>query len=151
MKKAILFLTIGFAMIGNLYAHDEGHGPKLSDTGRFGGVVMPVIEAKDAEIGSKAKLVYKSELVRGEDGALNLYLYDQSMKALDLAKFGSSVSAKIGPMKSSSKWKTETFSLEKKGASFVGKLPTVKMKPFYIDLSITEGNLKLFTAFENLD
>jgi len=149
MKKVIL--AVALAMVGSAYAHDGGHGPKVSDAGKYGGVVMPVIEAKDADKGTKAALVHKSELVRSEDGTLNLYLYDQSMKPLDLTKFSKSVTAKIGPMKRNPKWKTETFSLDQKGTSFVGKMPTAKVKPFYIDLTLSEGERKLMTAFENLD
>lgn len=146
-----MMFAIALAVAGLAYAHDEGHGPKLSDAGKYGGVVMPVIDAKDADKGSKATLVHKSELVRGEDGSLNLYLYDQSMKQLDLAKFGQSVTAKIGPMKRSPKWSSESFTLEKKGKSFVGKMPVAKVKPFFIDLTVTEGGRKLLTAYENLD
>lgn len=149
MKK--MMIAVALVMASSAYAHDEGHGPKLSDTGKFGGVVMPVIEAKDADKGSKAAMVYKSELVRSEDGTLNLYLYDQSMKPLALDKLAKTVTAKIGPQKRNPKWKTETFTLEQKGSSYVGKMPTAKVKPFYIDLTFNEGERKLLTAYENLD
>jgi len=149
MKK--LMFAGAMALIAQAHAHDGGHGPKLADMGKYGGTVMPVIEAKDADKGPKAALVHKSELVRSEDGTVNLYLYDQSMKPLALDKFEKKVTAKIGPMKRNPKWKTETFTLEQKGNSYVGKMPAAKVKPFYIDLTVSEGKKKLLTAFENLD
>ena len=46
------------------FAHDEGHGPKLTDPAKFGGMIAPVILKKDVPIGRKAKMHYKAEVTK---------------------------------------------------------------------------------------
>ena len=72
---------------GITIAHDEGHGPKLTDTPKQGGKVAPVISASDASKGEKAELIYKAELVRIEGDVVKVYLYDKEMKTLTEAQF----------------------------------------------------------------
>lgn len=154
MNRTLLTLAALAALSGaTAWAHDEGHGPKLNDQPKEGGLsVQPIVDAKDAAAGPKAALVYKSELVpNSEDGTLSLYLYDKDMNKLPVDKFARSVDAKIGPMKKNPKWKAETFALEAKGDHFAGKAPKIKAKPYFIDFTLTEGTRKLLTAYDNLD
>lgn len=149
MKR--FFILMALCLSAAAFAHDEGHGPKLTDQPKQGGMVTAVIHSRDADKGAKAELVYKSELVRGEDGTISLYLYDKDMKQLPLSGFEKTAQAKIGPMKKNPKWKTESFTLEQRDGAFVGKSPKIKTKPFYIDVVVAEGSKKLLTAYDNLD
>ncbi|MBI4346246.1 MAG: hypothetical protein HY553_05285, partial [Elusimicrobia bacterium] len=69
-------LLLAAALASAAYAHDEGHGPKLTDQPPQGGVLTAVVEAKDAKLGPAAALVYKAELVRSDDGTVRVTLYD---------------------------------------------------------------------------
>jgi hypothetical protein len=148
MKKIVLAGILALSM--NAMAHDEGHGPKLADTGKFGGLVSAVVAKADAKKGSSAAMVYKAELVRSSDGGMRVYLYDGAMKQLDLGKFEAKGKALVGS-KVKGKWKENHFGLEKKDNSFEGKMPKPESKPYSIDVTITEGGKELLTAFDNLD
>lgn len=148
MKKLIIALAICFA--GTTYAHDEGHGPKLSDTGKFGGLVSGVVLKSDAKKGASAALVHKAELVRSGDGSVRVYLYDAQMKPLDLKGFDGKGSASMGA-KVKGKWKDTEFALELKDNSFTGKMPKVEARPYDIDVTVKQDGKELLTAFDNLD
>lgn len=148
MKKLICALALGFA--ANAYAHDEGHGPKLSDTGKFGGVVSGVVLKADAKKGAAAALVHKAELVRSADGTVRVYLYDEKMSPLDLKGFDGNGSASLAA-KVKGKYKESTFALEKQENVFVGKMPKPDGKPYNIDVTVKESGRELLTAFDNLD
>jgi hypothetical protein len=131
-------------------AHDEGHGPKVTDAGKQGGVVAPVVEAKDVSKGAKAKLVYKSELTRADDGTVRVFLYDEQMNPLDLGKFADSAKGVL-EAKKGKKWTKTPFALKKEEGAFVGKAPKATKKPYNIDVVVNEGGKELLTAFDNLD
>jgi hypothetical protein len=133
-----------------VFAHDEGHGPKLTDSPKQGGVIAPVVPKKEASKGSKATLVYKAELVRSDDGTIRLYLYDKQMNALDLAKFDKSANG-ILVLTKKKKTTTTKFPLTLDGDNFTGKAPAASSKPFNIDVHLKEGKTELLTAFDNLD
>jgi hypothetical protein len=131
-------------------AHDEGHGPKLTDTAQQGGVIAPVIDKKEVKKGAKAAVVYKAELVRSEDGTVRVYLYDKTMNPLNLSGFD--VTAKgIVEMKKNKKWTTVPFTLKLQDDSFTGIAPKAVSKPFNIDVTLTEKGRELLSAFDNLD
>jgi hypothetical protein len=135
---------------GGALAHDEGHGPKLTDAGKYGGLVAPIIDMKDIKKGLHAEVVYKAELVLSSEGKVRLYLYDASMKPLDLAKFTKEVKGVL-ETKTKGKHKSENFSLTLDGKVFVGQSPKPASKPFNIDFHFHEGERTLLTAFDNLD
>lgn len=145
---ALMLMAQGAAMRG--YAHDEGHGPKLADAGRQGGVVSPVVLASDAGLGARAALVYKAELVRSDDGTVRVYLYDLGMKPLDASKFGAAAEGLI-QFKRGKKWETTKFALKLLDGAFVGAAAMPKAKPYNLDIQLTEGGRKLLSAFDNLD
>ena len=132
------------------FAHDEGHGPKLSDTGKYGGLVSAVVAKSDAKMGGKAPLVHKAELVRSSDGSTRVYIYDQNMSPLDLKSFAAKGQASLAS-KVKGKWKEVTFDLKKEENSFVGKMPKPGSKPYNIDVTVLENGKELLTAFDNLD
>lgn len=145
-------LTVLIALLFSIgaFAHDEGHGPKLTDAGKQGGVVSPVVEAKDASKGTKAALHYKAELVRSEDGTVRLYLYDKEMNPLDLEKFDKKAKGTLGVTKKKKYTKTP-FELSVEENAFVAKAPKPSSKPFNIDIIVKEGSKEYLTAFDNLD
>ena len=149
MKKMIMALLV-MCVSGLALAHDEGHGPHLSDTGKFGGLVSAVVLKSEAKKGAKATLVYKAELVRSADGTVRVYLYDTTMKPLDLKGFDIKGSA-ILATKVKRKWKDTDFALELKDNSFIGKIPKVEKKPYNIDVTVKQDGKEFLTAFDNLD
>lgn len=151
MRLRYLALICGMVSVaGGAWAHDEGHGPKLTDTPTKGGVVSPVIDMKSIKKGSKAEVIYKAELVRAEDGKVSVFLYDSSMKLLDLSRFGSKADAKV-EVKIKKKFSETPFSLSAAGDSFSGQMPKPKKKPYNIDVILKEGERQLLAAFDNLD
>jgi hypothetical protein len=134
----------------NVRAHDEGHGPKLTDVAKQGGVVSPVIDMKDSKKGAKAAIVYKAELVRAEDGMVSVYLYDKEMNVLDIAKFGQAAKGYVETEKKG-KISKAPFELKRAEGVFAGQSPKPSTKPFNIDVTFKEGERELLVAFDNLD
>jgi|CXWL01.1.fsa_nt_gi hypothetical protein len=132
------------------FAHDEGHGPKLTDGGKMGGIMTAVVLAKDAKLGAKAPLVYKAELTRADDGTVRVYFYDKDMKTLDIAGLPKTAKASI-EAKKRKKWTSTPFILEKNADGYEGKAPKPASKPFNIDVTIIEGKRELLAAFDGLD
>jgi hypothetical protein len=150
MKQIIASVAISIGLLVSSYAHDEGHGPKISDTGKFGGLVSGVVLKKDANLGAKAPLLHKSELVRSADGTTRLYFYDQNMAPLDIKTLDSKATASLS-VKVKGKWKDTFFEMVVKNGVFIGKMPKPEAKPYNIDVVVKSGDKELLTAFDNLD
>lgn len=135
--------------LSHSYAH-ENHG-EVSEGGKFGGVMSPIVDHSQAGLGTKAKTLYKAELVRAESGKLSLYVFDEKMNVQDLAIFDQDVEAKLEVKKKGKFIYFGTFKLSKHGNHFMGQLPKVEHKPFNIDLTVMKGKQKLFVGFANLD
>jgi len=151
MKRLLIAMTfVALSGGARLHAHDEGHGPKLTDMGQQGGVVSPVIDKKEMSKGVKANVVYKAELVRFDDGKVSVYLYDNDMEPLDLAKFKTEAKGVVETEKKG-KISTVPFALKLEEDAFTGKAPKPSIKPFNIDVTLTEGDRELLAAFDNLD
>lgn len=131
-------------------AHDEGHGPKLTDAGKMGGVTTAVVLAKDVKLGTKAPLVYKAELTRAEDGTVRVYLYDKDMTPLKVSGLPKEAKAVL-QAKKGKKWTSTPFKLVLKAEGYEGKAPKPAGKPFNIDVTLTEGGRELLAAFDGLD
>lgn len=132
------------------FAHEGGHG-SLEEGGKFGGVMSPIVDNKEAGLGDKANTLYKAELVRNESGKLSLYVFDTDMKLVDLGAFSNEVEAKLEVKKKGKFTYVGSFKLTKHGNHFMGQLPKIDYKPFSIDLFLTKGPQKLFVGFSNLD
>ena len=145
---ATFVMALGLSTVAQ--AHDEGHGPKLADSGKYGGLVAAIVLKQDSNLGGKATLVYKAELVRSTDATVRLYLYDAKMTPLDAKTFGSKATASL-TSKVKGKWKATSFDLEAKDGVFTGKMPKPEAKPYNIDVVLKEGDKELLTAFDNLD
>lgn len=146
------FLSIALIALMSLstMAHEGGHG-ELEEGGKFGGITSPVVGKAEAGKGNKAKTLFKSELVRSEDGTLRLYLYDEKMNLLSLNDFGEKVEAKLEVKKKGKFTYFGSFELKKASNHFVGKLPSVEYKPFNVDLFLTHKQASLFVGYSNLD
>lgn len=132
------------------FAHEGGHG-EVAEGGKFGGVTAPVVMKDQAGHGSKAKTLYKAELVRSEDGTLRLYLFDEKMNLQPLTDFSEKIEAKLEVKKKGKFTYVGGFDFKKSGNHFIGKLPTVEYKPFNIDMFLSHKNQQLFVGFSNLD
>ena len=149
MKKTtmVLFLMVLTSLTS---AHDEGHGPQISDAGKYGGLVAPGIKKADEKLGAKAALVHKAELARAGDGTIRVYLYDSQMKPMDMKDFDKKAEGTLA-VKSKGKWKHTNFSLEQHGTLFIGKMPKSETKPYNIEITLKQNGTELLAAFENLD
>ncbi|MCM2283104.1 MAG: hypothetical protein NDI61_14775 [Bdellovibrionaceae bacterium] len=150
MKSRLMFFVSVLTLSVSSFAHDEGHGPKLTDSGKYGGLVSGMVMKAEASKGAKATLVHKAELVRSSDGAVRIYVYDLSMKPLDTKRFASKGSAVL-IAKVKGKSKESVFALEQKDGAFVGKMPKPEAKPFNIDVTLKDGDKEVLSAFDNLD
>lgn len=150
MIKKLMTVVFTLAVFSATQAHDEGHGPKLADAGKFGGLVSGVVLKSEAKMGGKAALVHKAELVRSSDGMVRLYVYGTTMSPLDLKSMNGKAVASLAA-KVKGKWKTTTFDLELKDGLFIGKMPKPEAKPYNIDVVLKDGEKELLTAFDNLD
>lgn len=150
MKKMIMGVILAVAMATAVAAHDEGHGPKLTDSGKYGGVIAPVIRVEEVSLGRKAKMVYKAELTRSQDGTIRVYLYDTQLTLLPITGFDTKASATL-EAKKKRQWEKTPFTLKKEKDAFVGQMPVVSRKPFNIDVTIRQGEQSFLVAFDNLD
>lgn len=148
MKTIILALLM--LNLSSVYAHDEGHGPKLADAGKYGGLVSAVVLKSEAKKGASATLVNKAELVRSTDGTTRIYLYDTMMKPIEVSGFDVKGVAVLAS-KVKGKWKDTEFGLELKEGVFIGKMPKPFARPYNIDVTLKRNGQELLTAFDNLD
>ncbi len=148
--KILLALTLTLTLGLNAFAHDEGHGPKLSDAPKNGGLVSSVVLAKDGKLGTKAELKHKAELVRAEDGTLRLYFYDIQMNPLKPGVFAAKAGASLITEKKG-KVNVQKFDLTWSADHFEGKMPRPARKPYNIDVKVMEGVTELLVAFDKLD
>lgn len=150
MKRLLaltLLLTSSLAL-----AHDEGHGPKLTDAPKQGGVLTSVVLASQAKLGPKAALVHKAELVRGEEGGVRMYLYDEALAPLKAEGLSPKAAAVLLTEKKGKTTK-QPFALrwDPVEGAYAGKLPKPARKPYNVDVTFDEGKRKLLAAFDGLD
>lgn len=147
MKKCFVILL---ALSLNTFAHDEGHGPKLTDAPKQGGLVSSVVLAKDAGLGAKAPMKHKAEIVRSLEGMVRVYFYDQEMNPLKLGLLNSKATGNLISGKKG-KITEQKFDLVWKNDHYEGKSPKPTRKPYNIDVKVLEGTTELLVAFDNLD
>lgn len=148
--QIVIFVCISFLIPYAAQAHGDGHGPKVSDVGIFGGAVSAVVKESDHAKGTKAELVYKAELVRSGDGTVRVYIYDSKMKPLNLTDFSKTAKASLISFVDG-KEDVAKFSLSLSGKNFTGKAPKEKSKPFNLDVVFEEKGTKYLAAFDHLD
>lgn len=148
MKHFIML--VGLTLSAQLFAHEGGHGPQITDSGKFGGVLTSVIEEGEAVKHGQAKMLYKAELVRSETNEVTVYIYDEKMNLIPMDKFSKDGKGSVEIQKNK-KYVTTDFKLAAKGNHFEGIAPKPEKRPFNIDVHFSEGNRKLFAGFNNLD
>jgi hypothetical protein len=146
----ILLMSLMLTAATSVFAHDEGHGPKLTESGKYGGVLASMIEEKDIDQGAKSQRVYKAELVKSEDNEISVYIYDEKMNLVPMTKFKKEGRGSLEIFKNN-KPVIQDFKLSTTSNHFQGKAPRPEKRPFNIDVRVEEGNRKLFVAFDNLD
>lgn len=146
--KSLITLLLCLSL--SIFAHDEGHGPKLKDVGRRGGRVTAVVLAKDFGMGAKAPLIHKSEIIRSKDGTVKVFFYDQNMGPLKLDSFAKTAKATLISGKAG-KETEKNFDLTFNTDHFVGKAPKADSRRYNIDVKVMEGDKELLAAFDNLD
>lgn len=142
----VLLLTLSLSV----FAHDEGHGPKLTDAPKQGGVIAPVVLAKEAGLGTKAQMKHKAEIVRSQDGTVRVFFYDQSMNPLKAGALALKANAVLISGKKG-KMSQQRFDLKWIEDHFEGKSPKPSRKPYNIDVKVMEDSTELLVAFDNLD
>lgn len=153
MKKTVLIAMIaGCTIFGSspVWAHDGGHGPQLTDTGMFGGLMTAVVEAKDASKGAAAALVYKGELTRSADKTVRVYVYGTDMKLLPAAHLDAKATAMLIATVGGKETATP-FPLVLEKNAYVGKMPEPAGTPYNIDVRFRAGSRELLAAFDGLD
>lgn len=145
-----LMIALALTISLSATAHDEGHGPKLTDAPKQGGIVASVVLASDAGKGAKAELVYKAELVRSSAGKVSLYFYDKNMNPVKNNSFARSAKAQLITEKKG-KVSVQSFDLQLVEDRFEGLAPRPARKPYSIDVKVMDGSRELLAAFDNLD
>lgn len=147
MKSFFILIVL---MSLSAFAHEGGHG-HVTEGGKFGGIMTPVVSKSEAGKGDKARTLFKAELVRAASGKLSLYLFDEKMNVLGLDGFGETVTANLEVKKKGKFTYVGEFKFKKAGKHYEAQLPQVEYKPFNIDLYLTHGKTGLFAGFSNLD
>lgn len=144
---SLCLLVLGSVNLG--FSHDEGHGPTVKDASLHGGKISAVVDAAQVESGKSAILLYKGELVhQSKNLDVIFYILDKDMKAVDLSLFDKKVSGVQVERKGKSEFE---LNLDPSGKFYTGKRPKNKRVPFTLELKFSDGNRKLFSAFEKLD
>ena len=89
-----IFIILSLLLSFSSFAHDGGHG-SIAESGKFGGVLSPIVLKKEAGKGDDAHVLYKAELVRNESGKLSFYLFDNKMNLMDLKDFSEEIKANL--------------------------------------------------------
>lgn len=145
-----LGVLLAASLSATAFAHDEGHGPKLTDAPQMGGIVSPLSAMEVTKEGSRRVKVYQAELTRSEDGTVRVYVYDRYMQALNMSHFEKEAQAVLKASKKEKVTK-KPFALKLEGDAFVGKAPKAPSRPFSIEVTVKSGSKELSAAFENLD
>lgn len=144
-----LLLAISLFLSAQALSHEDGHGPALTDESMKGGKVAPIILAKEVNIGRKAKMLYKGELVhQSRKTEVKFYVFDQEMKEVELSKFAKVVT---GVQIERGTEKSFKLILDKSEKFYIGNRPKNKRVPFNIDVKFDGQGQKLFAAFDGLD
>ncbi len=144
MKRVLVLFLMIFSF--KQFAH-EGHGEAPKDPSRFGGQLSNIVDSKKLTTKNNPSL-FKSELIRSEDGTVRFYIFDLKMKDLDLATFSQKIEAKIENHKNKI---NINFELTKEGDHYTGKMPKINKRPFNLFFKLQKEKQELFAGYDNLD
>ncbi|MAE58824.1 MAG: hypothetical protein CME69_08090 [Halobacteriovorax sp.] len=143
--KTIKLITFLLSFVA--FAHDGGHGPSISDESMQGGKVAAVINYKEVNEGTHAKMLLKGELVV-EGLTVKLYLYDKKMNEISLNKYPKTIEAiQIERGKEAN----FQLNLSESKKFYIGKRTKNKRVPYNIDVKIKKADITYFAAFDGLD
>lgn len=134
MKYFTLVLVLLLPLI--LKAHENHAIPMEKNAPRFGGKVSVINEH------------YMSELVIGSDMTVKLYIYDKSMRSVELKDIPNTIK---GQLRNKGEKAGAEFELVKSSYFFVGKLPPIKLRPFQLDFKLPLSGKTLSLTFKDLD
>lgn len=156
IKKIILIGFLGQSILS--FSHDGGHGPKVTDIGKHGGKLTAVVLKSEIELGPKAKLIHKAELVRvksksGKKG-FRVYIYDEKMKPLPLKTFNKEAGAVVAYYDKNKNDVLKPFKMKlvKNSKYYLSlEVPKAEVKQFYLDVTINDGKRELLAAFTEVE
>ncbi len=140
-------------LITKMHAHEGGHHPTVTDGGRYGGLIAPLVEEHHDHHGHhehEHESKFKAELVRGTDLSVYVYIYKDGMNPADTKILGNDIQGAI-VSGSGKKKKLEDFTLKLAGKSYTGKSPKINERPYTMEFKITIEGKKLTASFTNLD
>ena len=149
MKPTLLTLIIFLSPV--IFAHDGGHGPKLTDGPKQGGTIAPVVNFNEAHKGADAQLQFKSEFVRSEDGTLRLFIYDKDLNPVALTAFDKAAKGVVEVLKKGKVTKKLNFDLTQQEGAFVGKAPRSPSKPYNIYVILKSNKKEYLTELSHVD
>jgi hypothetical protein len=143
MKSLIGVFVLLVASVG--FAHDEGHGPKVSDNANERAVIL----AKDAKLGTKAKAVSSATLERLGDDDIGVILKSTA------ETLGETAQATLIPTSSRKKAKPQTFKLAKVTEDgktlYKGVLPHLGHGLYELEVKFKLGSNDVLVAFPNVE
>jgi hypothetical protein len=146
-KKIVLSAALAMSSVV-AFAHDEGHGPKIRNQGKYGGRLSSVIFKKDAN-NSSAKAEYAAELTSSSDGTLRLYLYDTKLQPVSLSPKQVTGNASY-KSKETRKSTTSKIDFKQNGDSFESKLPADIDGTVSLEVDIATKNGDYMAAFPRI-
>lgn len=149
MRKFLIAVFL-FSMMTGAQAHDEGHGPKLTDPAKYGGMIAPVIFKSDVDKGRKAKMQFKAEVTKNSAGKMRIYLYDTSMKPVKNVEFEKLGGVVYFKDSKTGKSKDAKLSVTKKGEEISTQLPKEVKGRFDFDFTFGIKKEKYFVAFDGM-
>lgn len=147
LQKSWLLLSL---LGAPLLAHDEGHGPKLTDPAKYGGKVAPVILKSDVKKGRKATMHYKAEVTKNSSGTLRIYLYDKDMKILSDMRVSDLGGIVYYRDQISGKGKNVKLNFNQANKEIKTNLPTEVQGRFDFDFTFKTNKGVYFVAFDGM-
>ena len=159
MKTLSLGAALSLFTSLTVFAHEGGHHPTVTDSGRYGGLVTAITEKPshhdhhdhhDHDHTDETTSKFKAELVRSTDHTVHLYIYTETMTPADPKSLGNEVKSSL-VQGASKKTKKEGFSLKFDGKSYKGSSPAVVHKPYSMEFTILINGKENQATFSNLD
>ena len=152
MKKLVsgFIVSASLCLIPPLVAHDEGHGPKLTDPAQYGGKVAPVIFKSDVSKGRKATMHFKAEVTKNASGKMRVYLYDTKMVLLDKIAIKQPNGIIYYKDKKTGKGKKVTLKVSQQKSEIYTQLPKEIRGKFDFDFTFETDKGAYFVAFDGM-
>lgn len=144
IKKFFICVAASFLSL-SVFAHDEGHGPKVKNQGKYGGKMTSVILKKDHDA-ADAKAHYIAELTLSNDGMLRVYFYDTNLQPTVIAPKALTGTLIIKNKNAKNSSKTNLV-FNPKGNSFEAKIDPVANRSAGLELVISTAEQDYLADF----